>query len=70
MFWNKNKNSENVCALCRFARTIDDSDNVLCTFKGVVKNEGTCRKFKYDFLKHDPGKRQTIDSLEFIDIDK
>ncbi|MBE6606209.1 MAG: hypothetical protein E7635_04140 [Ruminococcaceae bacterium] len=68
MFFKKKKDSEKICSLCSYARLIDDEDKVLCTLRGVVSAEYTCKKFKYDFLKRNPGKTKKIDEFEFVDI--
>lgn len=68
MFWKNKKDPENICRFCQHARLIDDSDNVLCSHKGVVREDFFCRKFAYDFLKRDPGKSVRVESLEYIDI--
>ncbi|MBQ7822518.1 MAG: hypothetical protein IJ391_09595 [Clostridia bacterium] len=69
MFFKK-KNPENICRFCQSARLIDDSDNVLCSRKGIVREDHTCRRFAYDFLKRDPGKSAKIEALEYVDINK
>ena len=68
MFFKKKKNPENICRFCQSARLIDDSDNVLCSDKGIVREDFTCKKFAYDYLKREPKKQTKVDALEYVDI--
>lgn len=43
-----------LCEFCRFATVIRATDDMLCTHRGVVDKEYSCRKFVYDPLKRVP----------------
>lgn len=47
-----------VCAYCEFGRQIATTDDVICSKKGIVKADGSCRKFRYTPLKRIPPKKQ------------
>ncbi|MBQ8029211.1 MAG: hypothetical protein IJ262_07370 [Clostridia bacterium] len=44
------------CEYCRFGRVPDDRKSVLCSYKGIMQLDDSCRKFKYDPLKRIPTK--------------
>ncbi len=68
MFFKKQKDPEKICLFCTYARDVGDCDKVLCDHRGIVSNEYVCKKFKYDYLKRDPGKHAKISELEYVDI--
>lgn len=70
MLFKKERDPERICKRCRYARIIDDDENVLCTYKGVIDAESSCKRFTYDYLKREPAKHIKPDSLEFIDINE
>ena len=67
-FHNKIQENEKMCRFCVNSRLIADDNKVLCVRNGIVKSNFTCRKFIYDYLKHDPGKEPKIQKAEFVDI--
>lgn len=42
------------CAYCANGTASSDDRNVLCPKKGIVDNNYSCRKFKYDPLRRVP----------------
>ena len=46
-----------VCANCEYARALVSDGDMLCRFHGVVAEDHTCKKFRYDLLKRKPAKR-------------
>ena len=68
MFFRKEKDPEKICLFCTYATVSDDGEKVLCKHKGDVKSDYTCRRFKYDYLKRDPGKAAKIAEFEYVDI--
>ena len=54
----KRKNKETdyipVCELCAYSAPISDTDELICSKRGVVSKDGKCRKFIYDPLKRVP----------------
>ena len=42
------------CALCEYANHLQDVNFVLCSKKGVVSADFSCKKFSYDPLKRQP----------------
>ena len=50
------KRFEAKCEYCVYARVPEDRSMVLCTKKGLVEFDGSCRRFKYDPLKRVPVK--------------
>ena len=45
---------EAICINCVHARRLGGADACICSMKGVVKADGSCRKFSLDLLKIDP----------------
>ncbi len=63
------KDIEKSCSYCvRAAKTID-SDYVICSKKGIIPCNGSCRRFKYDPLKRIPQKAKTQDFSQYDDVD-
>ena len=50
------KNIEKSCGYCLFATELAGGTNLLCRRKGVLENDGACRRFKYDPIKRKPKK--------------
>ena len=46
-----------VCANCEYAHALVADGDMLCRFHGVVSENHTCRRFRYDLLKRKPAKR-------------
>ncbi len=59
-----------ICLYCENSIPLmDGDDNVLCSKKGVVKEDHRCRKFSYDPLKRKPAPKINIPSPEALDLD-
>ena len=58
------------CALCDSSSEISNSEDFICSKKGIVKEDGLCRKFLYDPLKRIPYKMPADDfsKLDFTDL--
>lgn len=61
--------SERICAFCEKAARLHDEDVMLCSDKGVVDCRYRCRKFSYDPLKRKVRLKNTVPSLEYVDIE-
>ena len=46
---------EPACKYCLRSQRTEDDTIILCPKKGVVLAEDSCRRFKYDPLKRQPG---------------
>ena len=46
--------SPHICAYCCNATILHDAEQVLCTKRGIVPAEHSCKKFSYDPLKRVP----------------
>ncbi len=68
MFFKKTEDPERCCRFCVNAKLLEDSQNVLCSKRGIVKNDYICKKYIYDYLKREPSKAKKIDALEYVDI--
>lgn len=42
------------CRFCEKASLLDDGNQILCKYRGIVSGDGKCRKFSYDPLKRIP----------------
>ncbi|MBQ8551285.1 MAG: hypothetical protein IJ428_00565 [Clostridia bacterium] len=62
----KDSDTPRICEFCRFASEIRATEDMLCTHRGVVDKEYTCRKFIYDPLKRVPRALPELVSLEDI----
>ncbi len=49
-----------ICAYCEHGRQIVSTNDVLCSKKGVVSAEHSCRKFRYDPFSRIPPKKGSI----------
>ena len=56
------------CSYCSFAAKIDDT-SVLCSKRGVVPADKSCRKFEYDPCKRIPPKAKAMDFKKYNDED-
>lgn len=68
MFFKKTKDPQKICRFCVNARLLDDTENVLCSKRGVVKESYVCKKYIYDYLKREPSKSAKTEPLEYVDI--
>ena len=66
----KMKELECICRYCENASCLQTESQMLCKKKGVVNAVYTCRAFRYDPLKRDPGKIRSVPPLEFVDLDE
>ena len=57
------------CASCEYASLLHLSDQVLCSRRGIVDADFSCRRFSYDPLKRTP-KPFPRPELEFVDVDE
>jgi len=57
------------CASCEYASLLHLTDQVLCSRRGIVNADFSCRRFSYDPLKRHP-KPFPKPELEFIDVDE
>lgn len=59
-------NTENIspsCAYCLNGKPSPDGETVLCSKKGVVAKDFSCRKYKYDILKRTPKRAPKLQSF-------
>jgi hypothetical protein len=63
------KDIEKSCSYCAYAAKSADSSVVLCSKKGTVSVDHSCRKFKYDPLKRVPFKGKPKDFSQYDDVD-
>ncbi len=43
-----------ICLYCEHAEEVCGSEACICAYKGVVRFDGLCKKFKFDLLKVKP----------------
>ena len=71
MFGTKDKQSADLpklCCYCEKAALISDDENVLCSLKGIVNCEYSCKKFSYDPLKRKPKTLPPLPVLDDLDM--
>ena len=59
---------EKYCKYCEKARSLSDSERMLCSKKGVVSAGYVCRLFRYDPLKRTPKILNPLPEAEYIEI--
>ncbi|MCL1951325.1 MAG: hypothetical protein FWF60_00710 [Oscillospiraceae bacterium] len=47
---------EPACELCRFGKSAPDGSSVLCSVRGVMRKQSSCKKYEYDPLKRKPNR--------------
>ena len=58
-----------VCATCKWAAPFNTVDFVICSKKGLVKADSTCRKYEYNrLLKQPPKKRKMSTRFDKTDF--
>ncbi len=62
------KDIEKNCSYCVHAAKVDSS-HVVCSKKGIIPCEESCRRFKYDPLKRVPVKGKAKDFTRYDDVD-
>ena len=50
------KEIEKICAYCEYGKNIHGTDDVICSKKGLVRADYSCRKFLYSPLRRTPPK--------------
>lgn len=56
------------CKNCRYGRKAMDGDKILCTRKGIVEPDFSCRKYCYDPLKRVPKRRPALPAFTAEDF--
>ena len=51
---------EAICINCAYAQRLDGADACVCSLRGAVKADGSCKKFRLDLLKIDPQSGQIL----------
>ena len=52
------------CAYCEYAESTEDESIMLCSKKGKVEADSSCRKFSYDLLKRKPRVMMQIPTID------
>ncbi|MBE6631069.1 MAG: hypothetical protein E7623_00045 [Ruminococcaceae bacterium] len=66
---NTNNNElPRICMFCEHCIPINDKENVLCSKKGIVNMEYSCKKFFYDPLKRVPRPQPPLPKLNKEDL--
>lgn len=62
------KKIERACSYCSYGAKLDD-ESYLCSKRGRMMGDDSCRKFKYDPCKRVPFKAKAMDFSRFKDSD-
>ena len=64
--FNHEKNGE--CCICKYSKEAPGENEVICYYKGIMRPDGSCKKFRYDPLKRKPKIRtlQTFTAEDFV----
>ena len=58
-----------ICACCEHALPIHGKGDMLCRIHGIVSENYSCRKFRYDLLKRIPVRKKEVLPLSLPDLD-
>jgi len=56
------------CSYCQNG-TAMDTDQIICSKRGIVSAFYSCRKFRYDPCKRIPPKMKSLDTSKYDDVD-
>lgn len=62
------KKIERSCSYCAFGARLEDGA-IICSKKGLMTEESSCRRFRYDPCKRMPFKAKAMDFSKFKDSD-
>lgn len=62
------KKIERSCSYCAFGARLEDGA-IICSKKGLMAEESSCRRFRYDPCKRMPFKAKAMDFSKFKDSD-
>lgn len=62
------KKAYSACKNCRYGRKTSNGEKILCTRKGIVEPDYTCRKYLYDPLKRVPKRRLALPTFTADDF--
>ena len=60
----KQEDENKCCAYCEYAESTEDESIMLCSKKGKVEADHSCRKFSYDLLKRKPRVMTQIPTID------
>ena len=63
------KDIEKNCSYCTHSAKTMESAYLICSKKGIVPCDHSCRRFKYDPLKRIPLKQKPEDFSKYDDVD-
>ncbi len=63
------KEIEKICAYCEYGRSIYGTEDIICTKKGLVRADFSCKKFLYTPLRRTPPKPLNPD-FQSLDLPK
>lgn len=55
------KEIEKICAYCEYGKSIHGTDDIICSKKGLVRADHSCKKFLYSPLRRTPPKPVELD---------
>lgn len=64
----QDEDHERVCSLCRYSSAISGREEMLCSKKGIISPEYSCRAFIYDPLKRVPKRLPKVELPELPQI--
>ena len=53
-----------VCENCRFGKAAPDGSSVLCSVRGVMHRQSSCKKYEYDPLKREPARAPALPEFD------
>lgn len=62
------KRIERSCEYCAYGTKLDENQ-ILCSRKGIVEIDKSCRKFSYDPCKRIPPKQAVLNTEKYSDED-
>ncbi|MDP4152315.1 MAG: hypothetical protein Q8865_02580 [Bacillota bacterium] len=62
------KDHPKICALCEKATKITGREELICQKRGIVREDYTCRGFRYDVFKRIPMRRPSLPTYDKDDF--
>lgn len=52
------------CELCRYGKQAPDGSSVLCSVRGVMRKQSSCKSYEYDPIKRQPGRAPLLPEFD------
>lgn len=63
--FSDNVDVSKICATCRFASPLYSTEDFMCSKKGLVSAEASCKRYEYNRLMKRPPKKHNLNTDRF-----